>query len=164
MAENIESLENEEIENEEIDYKALYEQAKADAEKWKSQSRKNESRAKSNAGAAKSLEETTAQMQKLAERLSAIESENTSLKAEAQRKQLVAKVAKETGVSASIVGMLAAEDEEALTAAANAIADAYKTPGGAPRMNEGGKFAEDEAKSNASDDMRDFVSQLFSKD
>lgn len=161
MADSVETNENTEEINE-PDYKALYEQAKADAEKWKAQSRKNEARAKGNAGAAKSLEELTAQFQELTEQFNSIKNENSSLKAEAERSAIVSKVAKETGVPASIVGALAATDEEGLTAAATAIADAYKTPGGAPRMSEGGKFAEDEA--TGSDDMRSFVSQLFSQE
>lgn len=124
----------------EPDYKALYEKAKADADKWKAQSRKNESRAKANSGAASELEQNKTQLQELSERLSALEQENTSLKESAKRNQLVAEVAEETGVPESIVSQLAANDKKGLTAAATAIAEAYKIPGGAPKAPEGGVF------------------------
>lgn len=129
------------------DFEALYQQAqedlkqaREDAEKWKKLSRQNESRAKSNYGAAKDLEEANAQMEELSKRLAAIEGENTTLKANAAHAALVKKVAKATGVPEAIISSLAAEDENALTAAATAIAEAYKTPGGAPKNPEGGKF------------------------
>lgn len=157
MADNTEQLETtdeEATEKDEPDYKALYEQAQEEIGKWKSFSRKNESRAKNNEGAATQLADLT-------KRLEALEGENTTLKAEAERKQLVAKVAKGTGVPESIVSMLSAEDEKALTAAAKAIADAYKTPGGAPRVPEGGKFSRSES---GTDDRREFIRQLLGKE
>ena len=120
------------------DYKELWEQAKADADKWKAQARKNESRAKSNAGAAKSLEGAEQQLADLSQRLAAIEGENATLKANAQRAALVSEVAAETGVPEAIVSTLAANDKDALSAAATAIAEAYKQPGGAPAATEAG--------------------------
>ena len=127
-----------------IDYKALWEQAQADAEKWKALSRQNEKRAKSNESAASDLDE-------ISKRLAAIEDENAQLKTAAEHRKLVAKVAKDTGVPETIVATLAATDEKALTEAATAIANAYKTPGGAPKVPEGGKFPQDEldTRSNA---------------
>ena len=123
-----------EAETAEPDYKALYEQAHADAEKWKALSRQNEGRAKANADAASELED-------LSKTLAAIEGENAALKAQAERNALVAKVASETGVPESIVATLAADEEDALTAAATAIAEAFKTPGGAPAgVPEAGAF------------------------
>ncbi len=144
------------------DYKALYEQAQADADKWKAQARKNEGRAKSNAGAAKSLESAEQQLQDLSQRLAAIEGENATLKANAQRAALVSEVAKETGVSEAIVSTLAANDKEALTAAATAIAEAYKQPGGAPAAIEAGQHVHTggSAKTTAqkfADAMDDFL-------
>ena len=146
---------------EEPDYRALYEQAKSDVAKWKAQSRKNESRAKANSGAATELEQNKTQLQELSERLSALEKENTSLKETAKRKKIVAKVANETGVPEAIVSQLAANDEESLTAAATAIAEAYKTPGGAPRAPEAGKFPRN-IKSEDSE-QREFIRKLFGK-
>lgn len=129
------------------DYKALLEQArkeleaaKADAERWKAHSKKNEGRAKSNADAAKDLEDANAQLADLSARLSAIEEENATLKAEAERAEVVSRVAAATGVPEAIVSSLAASDEKALTEAATAIAEAYKTPGGAPIAPEAGTF------------------------
>lgn len=124
------------------DYKELWEQAKADADKWKAQARKNESRAKSNAGAAKSLEGAEQQLADLSQRLAAIEGENATLKANAARSALVSEVAQETGVTETIVSTLAANDKEALTAAATAIAEAYKQPGGAPAASEAGRHVQ----------------------
>lgn len=128
-----------------VDYKALYEQAQEqlkvaqeDVEKWKTQSRKNESRAKNNAGAAKSLEELSQQMAELTEQFTAMQGENATLKAQAARAALVSKVAESTGVPEGIVSALAANDEDSLTAAATAIAEAYKVPGGAPLVPEAG--------------------------
>ena len=130
------------------DYKALYEQAardletaQADVEKWKELSRKNEGRAKTNAGAAKDLEQASAQLADLTKRLEAIETENNALKATAARAALVKKVAADTGVPEDIVATLAPNDEKALAEAATAIANAFKAPGGAPYVPEAGKFS-----------------------
>lgn len=158
--------ENTELETateEEPDYKALYEQAKADADKWKSLSKKNEGRAKHNAGAAKSLEEATAQLADLTQRLEALEGENTSLKANAERSDLVKKVSEETGVPEAIVSTLAATDEEGLTAAAKAIAEAYK-PKGAKNPT-GGKFPRSgDEQPDGDEENRKFVRQLFGEE
>ena len=143
------------------DYEALYKQsqkeleaAKADAEKWKSLSKKNEGRAKSNASAAKDLEEANSQLADISERLAAIEGENAKLKADAERAGIVSKVAKATGVAEAIVSSLAATDEEGLTAAATAIAEAYKTPGGAPYVPEAGAFPKGEDGADDADWLR----------
>lgn len=124
----------------EPDYKAMWEEAKAEAERWKANSRKNEGRAKTNAAAAKGLEEANKQLTDLSERISAIEGENAALKASAARAEVVAKVARETGVPEAIVASLAGEDEKGLRQAASAIAEAYKVPGGAPAAPEAGKL------------------------
>ena len=58
----------------------------------------------------------------------------------------------------SIVSTLSATDEDALTAQAKAIAENYKTPGGAPKASEAGKFPKGEG---ASDEKRQFVRDLF---
>ena len=137
---NDESMQQEATETDATDYKALWEQAKADAEMWKAKSRKNEDRAKSNAVAARELSDATQQLADLSERLAAIESENEKLKADAERVQLVAKVAESTGVPEQIVSALAANDEKSLIKAANAIAETYRVPAGAPSMPEAGMF------------------------
>ena len=139
-----------------VDYKALWEQAQADAEKWKALSRQNEKRAKSNESAAVDLDE-------ISKRLAAIEDENAQLKTAAEHRKLVAKVAKDTGVPETIVATLAATDEKALAEAATAIANAYKTPGGAPKVPEGGKFPNDKQESGDDADRREFVRQIFGK-
>ena len=151
------------------DFEALYRQsqeqlkkAQDETEKWKAQSRKNENRAKANYGAAKDLEEVNQQMTDLSQRLAAAEGENAALKAKAARTALVAKVAEATGVSEAIVASLAANDEESLTAAATAIAEAYKTPGGAPSAPEAGTHIQvgAQSKDNADKFIELFNSQL----
>ena len=144
----------------EPDYKALYEAAQADAEKWKALSKKNEGRAKSNAGAAKSLEDATAQLADLTARLEALEGENTTLKANAKRADLVKRVADTTGVPEAVVSMLSGADEETLTAAATAIAETFK-PKGAKNPT-GGKFPRDAEQLD--DEQRQFVRQLFGEE
>ena len=122
----------------EPDWKALYEAERAEAEKWKAMSRKNEGRAKANEEAAKANSDAADQLADLSQRLAAIEGENASLKAQAERAELVAKVAKETGLDASIVSALNGADEKSLTEQAQAIA--ALRPKGAPSAPEAGRF------------------------
>lgn len=153
------------------DFEALYRQAQEDlkearddAEKWKKMSRQNEDRAKANFGAAKDLEEANQQMADLSKRLEALEGENTTLKANAAHAALVKKVAEATGVPEAIVSTLAAEDEKTLTAAATAIAEAYKPAGGAPKTPEAGKFPREQQAEDADAEKRKFVRQLLGKE
>ena len=115
------------------DYKAMYEQAIAESRKW-------ESRSKANADKAKKYDELESAKKTLEERVSDIESRNKALEDEKARAELVKAVASVTGVPESIVSTLSATDEETMTAQANAIAENYKTPGGAPKAPEAGKF------------------------
>lgn len=84
----------------EPDYKALYENALKESRKWESRSKAN----------LKELDELKAAAPKadptVEERLSALESENASLKASAARSALVDSVAKATGLDRSIVATL----------------------------------------------------------
>ena len=118
------------------DWKAKYEQAIAESRKW-------ESRSKANAEKAKAYDEMAESKKTLEERVNAIEAANKALEDEKKRTQLVKAVAASTGVSEAIVSTLSATDEESLTAQAKAIAEAYKTPGGAPKAPEAGKFPKD---------------------
>jgi len=156
---NDETMQQAAPETDEPDYKALYEQAKADAEKWKAHSRKNEERAKSNAGAARELGDATQQLEDLSKRLAAIEGENAQLKAEAERAQLVAKVAAATGVPEQIVAALAATDEESLTVQAQAVADLM--PKGAPSAPEAGKFPRDAQKRSNAQMFGDAIDRML---
>lgn len=112
--------------------KALYENALKESRKWESRSKAN----------LKELDELKAAATKtdptVEERLSALESENASLKASAARSALVDSVAKATGLDRSIVATLNGEDEDALTEQANAVAAIMKPAGGAPRVPEAG--------------------------
>lgn len=114
------------------DYKALYENALKESRKWESRSNAN----------LKELDELKAAASKadptVEERLSALESENASLKASAARSALVDSVAKATGLDRSIVATLNGEDEDALTEQANAVAAIVKPAGGAPKAPEAG--------------------------
>lgn len=133
------------------DYKAMYEQAISESRKW-------ESRSKANAEKAKKYDELESAKKSLEERVSDIESRNKALEDEKARAALVKAVAKATGVPESIVSTLSATDEDTMTAQANAIAENYKTPGGAPKAPEAGKFAKGEG---ATDEKRQFVRDLF---
>lgn len=114
------------------DYKALYENALKESRKWESRSKAN----------LKELDELKAAATKtdptVEERLSALESENASLKASAARSALVDSVAKATGLDRSIVATLNGEDEDALTEQAKAVAAITKPAGGAPKASEAG--------------------------
>ena len=134
------------------DYKAMYEQAIAESRKW-------ESRSKANAEKAKKYDEMAEQSKTLEERLTAIEAANKALEDEKTRAGLVKSVSKATGVPESIVSTLSATDEETMTAQAKAIAENYKTPGGAPNAPETGKFAHGDDK--AVDEKRAFVRDLM---
>lgn len=116
----------------EPDYKALYENALKESRKWESRSKAN----------LKELDELKAVTSKadptVEERLSALESENASLKADAARSALVDSVAKATGLDRSIVSALSGEDEESLTEQAQAIAAIARPRGGAPAAPEAG--------------------------
>ena len=105
---------------------------------WKAQARKNETAMKANR---KELEALKAQLQgskTVEERLAALEGENAALKAAGARADAVRAVARATGVGESIVAALNGADEAALTAQANAIAEAYRAPS-APMADEAGR-------------------------
>lgn len=133
------------------DYKAMYEQAISESRKW-------ESRSKANAEKAKKHDELETAKKTLEERVSDIEARNKALEDEKKRAQLVKDVASATGVPESIVSTLSATDEETMTAQAKAIAEAYKTPGGAPKAPEAGKFPKNDG---GTDEKRQFVRDLF---
>ena len=151
MAENHDQLEVT-PKTDETDYKALYEKTLAESRKW-------ENRSKANAEKDKKFDELESANKTLEERVSEIENANKALEAEKARAQLVKTVAELTGVSENIVSALSATDEESLTAQAQLIADAYKTPGGAPKVPEAGKFAHESGKQ--ADDKRQFVRDLM---
>lgn len=118
------------------DYKAMYEQAISESRKW-------ESRSKANAEKAKKYDEMEEAKKTLEERVASIEAANKALSDEKERAALIKAVAAVTGVPESIVSTLSATDEETMTAQANAIAENYKTPGGAPKAPEAGIFPRD---------------------
>lgn len=138
-----------------VDYKAMYEQAISESRKW-------ESRSKANAEKAKMFDEMESAKKTLEERVSSIEAANKALEDEKARAGLVKSVAKATGVPESIVSTLSATDEETMIAQANAIAENYKLPGGAPKVPEAGRFPKGE-QGGADDDKRRFVRELFNK-
>ena len=117
---------------EQTDYKALYEQSLKESRKWESRSKANLKKLDELKAAATKTDPT------VEERLSALESENASLKASAARSALVDSVAKATGLDRSIVATLNGEDEDALTEQAKAVA-ALAKPASAPKAPEAGK-------------------------
>lgn len=135
------------------DYKTLYEQAVSESRKWERQSKKNFEKAKK-------YDELESANKTLEERVASIEAANRALEDEKKRAGLVKAVSKATGVPESIVSTLSATDEEAMTAQARAIAENYKTPGGAPPVPEAGKFPKGEG-AVGNDEKRQFVRELF---
>ena len=129
-------------EEEATDYKAMYEKAIAESRKW-------ESRSKANAEKAKKYDELESANKTLEERVSDIESRNKALEDEKAHNELVKRVSATTGVPESIVDLLSATDEETMTAQAQSIAEAYKTPGGAPKAPEAGIFPRDEIQTKS---------------
>lgn len=138
---------------EEPDYKALYEQLKADSRKW-------EQRAKDNKEKADKWDATTKGNESVEDRIAALEAENEAMKAAEARRALVSQVAKETGLSEAIVASLSGTDLETLTEQAKPIA-ALK-PKGAPNVPEAGKFPRGaQKKMQAAQQFGEVVDQLL---
>lgn len=77
--------------------------------------------------------ESKSDMDKLNERLAAIEKERDELKASEERRSLVDKVAKETGLPADVVSMLAGDDESSLKEHAGRLNELMTAKQGKPR-------------------------------
>lgn len=142
-------------EGQEQDYKALYEQLKAESRKW-------EDRSKQNKAKADKLDELMAGNSSIEERIAALEAENKAMKDAETRHALVAKVAAAVGLPESLVGTLNGQDEETLTAQAKAVADLK--PKGAPNAPEAGKFPREQQAESADAEKRKFVRQLLGKE
>jgi predicted nuclease with TOPRIM domain len=138
----------------EVDYKELYETTLAQSRKW-------ESRAKENKEKADRYDELRSGSESIEDRIAALEADKQRLEDEKNRAKLVKSVAASTGVSESLVSNLSATDEDGLTAQAKAIAEAYKTPGGAPSVSESGIFPNGKKAEGATDEKRKFVRDLF---
>ena len=142
-------------EGQEPDYKALYEQLKAESRKW-------EDRSKQNKAKADKLDELMAGNSSIEERIAALEAENKAMKDAETRHALVAKVAAAVGLPEGLVGTLNGQDEETLTAQAKAVA-AIK-PKGAPSAPEAGMFPREQQAEDADAEKRKFVRQLLGKE
>lgn len=119
----------------EPDYKALYEQLKAESRKW-------EDRSKQNKAKADKLDELMAGNDSIEERIAALEAENKAMKDAEARQKMIAEVASETGLPADRVAVLAGADKETLLEQAKELAayiDSIK-PKGAPNAPEAGLF------------------------
>lgn len=142
----------------EPDYKALYEQLKAESRKW-------EDRSKQNKAKADKLDELMAGNDSIEERIAALEAENKAMKDAEKRHALVVKVANETGLSESMVSTLSGADEDSLMEQAKAIADAIDAakPTGAPNVPEAGKFPrEKDGEKSAAQAFGDAVDRMLS--
>ena len=129
-----------------------------DRDEWKRHSRENEARAKENAEKAKAYDNSLQTSKTMEERLAALEAERDQLASDKERAELVAKVAKDTGVSAQILGMLSGKDEKSLTEQANLIVQAQKKPSSVVIQNDG--TTPEPKKRNDSDNMQ-FVRDLM---
>ena len=137
----------------EPDYKALYEQLKAESRKW-------EDRSKQNKAKADKLDELMAGNSSIEERIAALEAENKAMKDAETRHALVAKVAAANCLPESLVATLNGQDEEALTEQAKAIADLK--PKGAPSAPEAGTFPRDvQPKKTNAQQFGDAIEQML---
>ena len=141
------------------DYKALYEQAKADADKAKAAARKWEERSKANKAKADKYDAATAGEESLEDRIAKLEADKKALQQANERRELVAKVAAEVGISESLVDSLSGTDEGTLTAQAQAFA-ALK-PKGAPSAPEAGTFPRNQSGKSTADQFSDVLDKMF---
>ena len=136
----------------EPDYKALYEEAKANSRKW-------EQRAKENKEKADQYDKATAGEDSLEERIAKLEADKQALEQQRERHAIVAKVAAEYGLSEAIVGSLNGSNEAALAEQAKAIAGLR--PKGAPSAPEAGKFPRGESGKTAAEQFSDLVDEAL---
>ena len=132
----------------EPDYKALYEEAKANSRKW-------EQRAKDNKEKADKYDAATAGEASLEDRIAKLEADKLALEQQQKRHAIVAKVAAEFGLSESIVGALNGADEATLKEQAEAIAGLK--PKGAPSVPEAGKFPRGKESKTAAEQFADLI-------
>lgn len=145
----------------ETDYKALYEQAKADADKAKAAARKWEERSKANKAKADKYDAATAGEESLEDRIAKLEADKLALQQANARRELVAKVAAEVGISEALVDSLSGTDEETLTKQAQAFAELK--PKGAPSAPEAGKFPRNESGRSNADVFGELVEKSLSR-
>lgn len=93
------------------------------------------------------------ELEKTSEALAAATAELEQLKAERERAQVVAQVAKDTGLPLDVVSSLNGADADALRAQAESIATAMSAPKGAPTMPEAGSFAREQRTAVTTADM-----------
>lgn len=136
---------NESNESEEFDYKALYEQEKANSRRWERRAKANHSEIET---AKKTADEEIAELKK---RLDEKE------KAE-ERSKVAAKIAAEKGVPADLI---VGDDEESMTAWADKMISAFKSKP-APEVRKPGSFSKDEKDEKT--EMRTFARQLLNND
>lgn len=111
-----------------------------DATDWKAEARKWERRSKENAEKAKA--------------------ELDALKAEKARANLVAKVAKETGVPASLI---TGDDEDSMREYAKRLAE-WRKPKGAPKVGNAGSFDRGDGSKGGDDGRRVLARKMFGSD
>lgn len=138
----------------EPDYKALYEEAKANSRKW-------EERAKANKDKADKYDEAAAGEESLEARIAKLEADKAELEHQREHQAIVAKVAAEYGLSEAIVGALNGADEDALKEQAKAIADLK--PMGAPTAPEAGKFPRNQTSKSKAERFGDIVDMALGR-
>ena len=105
---------------------------RAEAKKWERRAREN----KRELDAARSEPKADRTVE---QRLAALEEENATLRARAERSALVQSVANATGLDAALVSALNGADEDELTSQAQAIAALARPAKGAPVAPEAGR-------------------------
>ena len=87
------------------------------------------------------LKDKAARLDEASGELDEARAELEALRAEKARAELVASVARDTGLPRSVIETLSGADAEELKAQAGSLAEHFKKPGGAPSVPEAGRFA-----------------------
>lgn len=138
-------------EQQEPDYKALYEEAKANSRKWEKQAKANKEAAGELAKAQEAGKTAEEQIADLKKRLDDKE------RAE-ERRKVAAKVAREKGVPADL---LVGDTAEEMEAWADGLLSHFKPKTGAT-VEKPGKFDRGGSGGNAKDDFSKFMNEMFS--
>lgn len=120
------------------DWKAKYDELLKQTRKHEDRAKANYAKAKAYDEAAKHAEEADGKLAELAEKAEKAESELAAMKAEREREQTVADVAKKANVPADIMTLMRGETADELQAAADALSGYVKSLSLYPEVTDGG--------------------------
>jgi hypothetical protein len=138
---------NEGQQPETVDWEAKYREAVKHSREW-------EKRAKASKEKADRFDELQAGSRSVEERLEALERENSELKSAKERRELVQKVAEDTGVDAKVVAALSGSDYDSLVEQAQLVGSLAKPRSTAPSIPEVGANAPEPARMTMEEAMK----------